>query len=102
MYYHGDDVEQNNAEALEMFKQAHNAGHARATFSLGLMYRSGDGVEQNKAEALELFKQGHAAAHASATYRAEQCRSVRAVQAGARRRGCQRDIQVGLDVLRRR
>ena len=47
MYDKGDGVEQNKAKAAELYEQAHAAGHATATFNLGVLYHKGDGVEQS-------------------------------------------------------
>ncbi|MCA0350560.1 MAG: sel1 repeat family protein [Chloroflexi bacterium] len=38
LYYKGEDVEQNYAEASQWFKQAAEVGHPEAMFMLGLLY----------------------------------------------------------------
>jgi TPR repeat protein len=49
MYYNGDGVEQDYAEAVRWFRAAAEQGRASAQFSLGLMYEDGKGVLQNYA-----------------------------------------------------
>ena len=41
-YDKGDGVEQDSTKAVELYRQAHAAGHADATRNLGVMYERGD------------------------------------------------------------
>jgi clan AA aspartic protease (TIGR02281 family) len=56
MYYKGDGVPQNYAEALKWFRLAATQGQALAQNNLGVMYYIGEGVPQNYAEALKWFR----------------------------------------------
>ena len=66
MYFVGDGVPQDYAEAVRWFRQAADQGLAPAQFSLGVAYGSGEGVPQDEAEAVRWFRlaadQGHAVA----------------------------------------
>jgi TPR repeat protein len=66
MYYVGQGVEQDYAEALRLYELAAEQGYASAQTKLGYMYSEGLGVEQDYAEALRLYKlaaeQGNATA----------------------------------------
>ena len=46
-------MKQDKAKAVEMYLQAHKAGHASATYNLGVMYDQGKGVAKDKAKASE-------------------------------------------------
>jgi TPR repeat protein len=66
MYFHGEGVPQNDAEALLWFRKAADQGNAKAQYGIGYMYHNGKGVQQNDAEALRWnllsAKQGYAKA----------------------------------------
>ena len=51
MYYYGEGVPQNYAEAATRYRQAADQGNAFAQVSLGLMYYYGEGVPQDYAKA---------------------------------------------------
>lgn len=55
MYYKGQGVTQNYAEALKWYKLSANQGFARAQLSLGVMYTLGLGVPLNNEEALKWY-----------------------------------------------
>ena len=56
MYYDGQGVIQDYAEALKWYKLAAAQGDAGAQNTIGSMYSKGDGVIQNYAEALKWYK----------------------------------------------
>ena len=51
-----------------MYRQAHEAGDAEATYSLGTMYDDGEGVKKDRKKAFSLYRQAHKAGNANATY----------------------------------
>ena len=51
MYFVGDGVPQDYAEAVRWYRLAADQGHARAQFNLGFMYATGDGVPQDGVQA---------------------------------------------------
>jgi TPR repeat protein len=57
LYTKGQDVRQNDAEAVKWFQSAAVQGYARAQFRLGDMYREGRGVPQNYLEAVKWWSQ---------------------------------------------
>jgi TPR repeat protein len=66
MYFAGEGVPQNDAEAVRWFRLAADQGNADAQLHLGFMYDTGRGVSQNDAEAVRWFRlaadQGNAGA----------------------------------------
>lgn len=55
-----DGVPMNKARALELFRQAADAGIAKAQGSLGVCYATGNGVPQDAAEAVKWFEKAAA------------------------------------------
>lgn len=53
MYYNGEGVEQDYAEAMEWFEKAAEQGSAEAMYAMGYMYHNGEGVEQDAEKAAE-------------------------------------------------
>ncbi|MDR1695415.1 MAG: sel1 repeat family protein [Endomicrobium sp.] len=53
MYYRGEEVDQNTAEAFKLFKKAAEQGNAAAQYRLAEMYYYGEGVKQDRAEAVK-------------------------------------------------
>jgi hypothetical protein len=51
MYYKGQGVPQDYAEAVKWYRLAADQGYAEAQYNLGVMYGKGQGVPQNYAEA---------------------------------------------------
>jgi TPR repeat protein len=51
MYYQGQGVPQDYAEALKWYRLAAAQGYARAQYSLGYMYANGEGVPQDHVQA---------------------------------------------------
>ena len=67
MYERGEGVKQDKKKAVEFYRQAHEAGNADATYSLGLMYESGEGINQSKSKAAALYRQAKASGVTAAT-----------------------------------
>ena len=68
MYYHGEGIKQNDAEALRWFTKAAEQGDAEAQTNLGVMYLKGEGVKQDDAEALRWFTKAAEQGDAEAQY----------------------------------
>ena len=47
MYYNGQGVRQDYAEAVKWYRQAAEQGNAKAQYNLGAMYHNGQGVRRN-------------------------------------------------------
>ena len=56
MYYDGDGVPKDEAEAFVWFRKAANQGHAEAQYNLGVMYALGEGVSRNDTAAARCFR----------------------------------------------
>ena len=56
MYAHGDNVVQNDLEAIKWYRRAADQGYAPAQYALGGMYANGRGVEKSEKEAIKWFK----------------------------------------------
>ena len=66
LYFTGQGVEQDTAEAFRWTEAAALQGHVAAQFNLGSLYYAGDGVEADTTKAVELFEGAARAGHASA------------------------------------
>ena len=55
MYYHGEEVAENNADAMKWYRKAAEQGHAEAQYHLGAMYADGQGVLENSKEAVKWY-----------------------------------------------
>ena len=66
LYFTGQGVEQDAAEAFRWTKAAALQGHVAAQFNLGSLYYAGDGVEADTTKAVELFEGAARAGHANA------------------------------------
>ena len=55
MYYEGEGVTQDYAQAVEWFQRAANQGDVWSQFYLGVLYSNGYGVRQSKVTAKEWF-----------------------------------------------
>jgi hypothetical protein len=73
MYFNGEGVVQDYAEAVRWFKLAAAQGIADAQYNIGLMYSNGRGVAQDYVEAVRWFNiaaaQGSAMAQTSLGFR---------------------------------
>ena len=56
MYFEGDGVEQDDAEAVRWYQLAVAQGDAAGQYNLGVMYAEGRGVPQDDAEAVRWFR----------------------------------------------
>jgi TPR repeat protein len=56
MYYSGEGVAKNDAEAVKWFRKAADQGDAGAQTSLALMYDNGEGVPKNDAVAVKWYR----------------------------------------------
>ena len=56
MYYIGDGVPQDDAEAVAWFRKAAAQSHTEAQYFLGMIHANGDGVPQDDAEASVWFR----------------------------------------------
>ena len=56
-YQKGRGVNKNVSEAIRLYKEASDAGHASAQYNLGFCYWYGEGVAVDKNKAVELFRE---------------------------------------------
>jgi TPR repeat protein/formylglycine-generating enzyme required for sulfatase activity len=56
MYFNGQGVPQNYAEAVKWYRKAADQGNSGSQFGLGLMYAEGQGVPQDYAEAVRWYR----------------------------------------------
>jgi TPR repeat protein len=56
MYYDGQGVRQNKAEAVKWYKASAELGYIDAQFQMGYLYEHGLHVKQNDAEAAAWYK----------------------------------------------
>jgi TPR repeat protein len=68
MYYSGQGVKEENAQAAGWFRKAADQGNADAQFSLGSMYYSGQGVKKDDTETLRWWRKAAAQGEAHAQY----------------------------------
>ena len=66
MYYNGEGVAEDNAEAVKWFRKAAEQGYARAQYGLGFMYANGEGVPKDYGEAYAWFSISAAGGHKGA------------------------------------
>jgi uncharacterized protein len=67
MYFKGEGVRQDYAQALELLRKTADQGNARAQAALGVMYLKGQGVPRDFAQARMWFN--------SSAFRAEDART---------------------------
>ena len=68
MYWNGQGVPQDHAEAVKWYRKATKYGYAAAQNNLGVMYERGQGVPQDYAEALKWYRRAAAQGHALAQH----------------------------------
>ena len=68
MYYRGDGVKADKAEAVRWLRRAADAGHVRAQNNLGMMYDKGDGVPQDQKEAAAWYRKAAEKGHAPSQF----------------------------------
>lgn len=66
MYYHGEGVGRDHAEALKWFHLAAEQNDPEAQYNLGFMYGRGEGTEKNHRLSMEWFQKAAAQGHAGA------------------------------------
>ena len=66
LYFTGQGVPKDTAEAFRWTEAAAQQGHIAATFNLGSLYHSGDGVAADQDMAVQLFESAARAGHANA------------------------------------
>ena len=54
-YYHGEEVAEDNTEAMKWYHRAAEQGHGEAQYHLGAMYEDGRGVLENGKEAVKWY-----------------------------------------------
>ncbi|WPL17909.1 Serine/threonine-protein kinase PrkC [Thiorhodovibrio winogradskyi] len=67
-YATGDGVEQDDAQAATLFREAADQGDAMAQFNLGNMYRNGRGVPQDNSQAVAWYRRAAEQGHADAQF----------------------------------
>jgi len=68
MYQNGDDVLQDDSEAVKWYRKAAEQGLASAQCNLGMMFMEGRGVARDKEEALNWFRKAARKGHSLAKY----------------------------------
>lgn len=72
MYYHGEGVTQNFAEAASWYRKAAEQGFAKGEYDIGYVYQRGQGVSQDYTEAARWYRrasdQGYASAEVSLAF----------------------------------
>lgn len=66
LYFTGQGVERDVAEAFRWTEAAALQGHVAAQFNLGSLYYAGDGVEASSEKAVEMFESAARGGHANA------------------------------------
>lgn len=66
MYYLGQGVRQDSAEAMRWYRKAAEQGNAKAQTNLGIMYYGGQGVPQDYAEAMRWYRKAAEQGYANA------------------------------------
>jgi uncharacterized protein len=56
MYYNGEGVSQDDAEAVKWYRKAADQGHTEAQFNLVEIYSYGEGVQQDFEEAANWYR----------------------------------------------
>ena len=72
MYSGGQDVPEDDAEAVRWYRLAAEQGYANAQYNLGLMYDNGDGVPEDDAEAVRWYRLAADQGNTSAQYNLER------------------------------
>jgi len=55
MYYHGEEVAENDADVMKWYRKAAEQGYAKAQYHLGAMYADGQGVLEDSKEAVKWY-----------------------------------------------
>ena len=76
MYYNGQGVPQDYAEAVKWYRLAADQGDAYAQYNLGVMYDNGEGVPQDYKEAVKWYRLAAEQGHAKAQYNLGSCTTM--------------------------
>jgi TPR repeat protein len=63
------------AQAVQLYWQAADQGHADAQYRLNILYEEGEGVPQGVPQAAQLYRRAAAQDHADAPYRLDRLSS---------------------------
>jgi len=72
IYYNGEGVPQDYAEAVKWFRKDAKQGEVYAQYNLGWMYGTGTGVPQDDDEAVKWFRKAAEQGHAEAQLRLDK------------------------------
>ncbi|MGN6890600.1 tetratricopeptide repeat protein, partial [Neisseria sp. P0014.S004] len=56
MYYNGQGVRKDYAQAVQWYRKAAEQGNAKAQYNLGVMYEKGQGVRKDYVEAVRWYR----------------------------------------------
>lgn len=90
MYYKGEGVQKNNANAVEWFKQAAKQGHTKSQYNLEVMYSNGESAHPYKIASQGISESVPVFVHSPATVQAEA--DIKEAQAAV-------DIEIAQDEL---
>ena len=68
MYYKGEGVTADKAEAVKWLRKAADKGNVRAQYNLGMMYDKGDGVPQSLKEAANWYRKAAENGHVQSQF----------------------------------
>lgn len=68
MYYKGEGVTADKAEAVKWLRKSAEKGNVRAAYNLGMMYDKGDGVPQNLKEAAVWYRKAAEKGHVQSQF----------------------------------
>ena len=68
MYYNGQGVRKDYAQAVQWYRKAAEQGYAVAQYNLGQMYREGQGVRKDYVEAVKWYRKAAEQGFAKAQY----------------------------------
>ena len=67
MYYRGEGISEDDAEALKWYRKSANQGFAQAQVNLGMTYDNGKGIPENDVKAYSWWSVAKAQDHKDAT-----------------------------------
>lgn len=68
MYYKGEGVTADKAEAIRWLRRSAEKGNVRAAYNLGMIYDKGDGVHQDLKEAAKWYRKAAEKGHAQSQF----------------------------------
>ena len=72
MYYRGEGISEDDAEALKWYRKSANQGFAKAQVNLGMTYDNGEGIPENDVKAYSWWSVAKAQGH-------KKARSIRCI-----------------------